>query len=59
MRAHDTQPLMLHILAVYAKTASNSMQLHATHILHYSNLRKLIITERLNVIYYTYHIYTK
>lgn len=41
------------------RTAPHSMPLHIVHISHYSNLRRLIITERLNVIYYTYHIYTK
>lgn len=47
------------VSAASVQTAQHSAQLHTAHISHYSNLRKLIITERLNVIYYTYHIYTK
>lgn len=39
--------------------AQHSVQLHTAHISYYSDLRKLINTERLNVIYYTYQIYTK
>lgn len=43
----------------YCENYPDSAQLHHMHNSHYCDLRKLIITERLNVIYYTYHIYTK